>query len=732
MSDIKFDGQFDEYVSFQADFGVVTSTAAVVDPTVTEDSPNPVASSGIYTFVKDEVSAEKTSRDAAIFAESQERMKGDEDIQRYVTSKIEAEESARSSADTDLANSISELSRNTVRTINHISPDPDGNVNVEGGSGLVDDVKVNGASVVTDKVANVAVPTKVSSLENDAGYITESDIPTIPTKTSQLTNDSGFITSADVPAPYDDTEIREEISGLDDKIKDLELFKFPNVTIIGTPTINNGQISDFSATSYLKFPFLVDFRSQPFEINMAFTTGANVVNQENIFDSDYGLAFAIRNSRFVIAISTNGTSWDLGEGVGTLTVQPNTTYYIKIAWNGSQYILYYSFDGVSYIPDITKAGTAQPYPKQIYIGVGENFASVVNHFGGTINLNNANLKVNGEVFWSGMDDAGISTRADVSLSNIDADGEAKIKEVAETDSIKASLNNKIEDSALTPLRDNISTLTSQMASKQNKLTAGTNIIIENDVISASGTVSAVDDVARAGVTEVKDTLTKLDDRVDVLEKMSKGILYDFVTQTVEGNQSIPKGSHLADIQKLLGKTVVADNTLKSVNNTKVTVGTVDYPLVFNGKSAGTIRDEIDFINKEYIQRVGSVDLGDMRWSDNGAYETGREYVCIINGKANGITNMICGEFTTSAVRGFDVIRGRSANSSISICSTDTNLSSFVKSLKGTILFYELAEPIVTNITDIDSITVEPNGSMVFDTEIPLTSTVEYLRYLNEV
>ena len=46
----------------------------------------------------------------------------------------------------------------------------------------------------------IAVPTKTSDLQNDSGFITASDIPTIPTKTSQLTNDSGFITAADIPS----------------------------------------------------------------------------------------------------------------------------------------------------------------------------------------------------------------------------------------------------------------------------------------------------------------------------------------------------------------------------------------------------------------------------------------------------------------------------------------------------------------------------------------------------
>lgn len=46
----------------------------------------------------------------------------------------------------------------------------------------------------------IAVPTKTSQLQNDSGFITASDIPTIPTKTSQLTNDSGFLTKNNIVA----------------------------------------------------------------------------------------------------------------------------------------------------------------------------------------------------------------------------------------------------------------------------------------------------------------------------------------------------------------------------------------------------------------------------------------------------------------------------------------------------------------------------------------------------
>lgn len=93
------------------------------------------------------------------------------------------------------------------------------------GSGSVADVWVNGASVLDGDTAKVTVPTKVSDLSNDSGFITgytetdptvpawakASSKPTytasevgalpsstvIPSKTSDLTNDSGFITSDD-------------------------------------------------------------------------------------------------------------------------------------------------------------------------------------------------------------------------------------------------------------------------------------------------------------------------------------------------------------------------------------------------------------------------------------------------------------------------------------------------------------------------------------------------------
>ena len=53
--------------------------------------------------------------------------------------------------------------------------------------------------VYTAGLKSEIVPTNVGAFTNDAGYITEEAIPTVPTKVSELENDSNFITNSDIP-----------------------------------------------------------------------------------------------------------------------------------------------------------------------------------------------------------------------------------------------------------------------------------------------------------------------------------------------------------------------------------------------------------------------------------------------------------------------------------------------------------------------------------------------------
>lgn len=222
--------------------------------------------------------------------------------------------------------------------------------------------------------------------------------------------------------------LRRLIAWIKGALAQLRLFKFPNATIFGQPTIQDGQVSNFSATNYLQFPFLVDFAGRPWQIDCAFTTGADVSQQHNIFDSAFGLAFAFANGHFVMALSTNGTTWDLGAPEGTHRIIPNTTYYVRIAWDGSQYTLSFSIDKETYTTDIVVNSSVTLAPKQIVIGKSILNPSAI--FNGSINMNHAMLTISGKVVWQGMDDAGLATRLAIDLSNIDAAGKLRLNNIA--------------------------------------------------------------------------------------------------------------------------------------------------------------------------------------------------------------------------------------------------------------------------------------------------------------
>lgn len=238
---------------------------------------------------------------------------------------------------------------------------------------------------------------------------------------------------------YDDSDIRARINAI-------EVSKFPNLTIIGQPTINQGQLSNFSSSNYARFPFVVNFQNRPFNIKMDITTGSNIVSQENVIDSDFGLALAIRNSRFILAFSVNGTSW-AAEYQGSHQLAANTAYLLRLNWDGSTYKLEFSTDGgENYITDITFTNSQSPYPKQIYVGVGQNNGVIMNHFSGIINLNNCELVISGKTVWLGMDDVGLATRLAVDLSNIDNAG---------VDYINSLINSVVGSKTLSSFTDDL-------------------------------------------------------------------------------------------------------------------------------------------------------------------------------------------------------------------------------------------------------------------------------------
>lgn len=302
--------------------------------------------------------------------------------------------------------------------------------------------------ILEDLIINKLTPEQFAPLVPSSSeiYLVEDDVEYATVEelaTKQNITDNNLVTT--------DKTVVGAVNELDAKIKEIQLYKFPNAIIIGQPTINNGQISGFSQQNYLALPFLFDVGDRAFELNYAFRTGDNVTTAQNLFGSNYCIASYIQNGKLNVRVSSNGTSWDIVSLETSLNVLANTVYYIKIAFNKLNYTISASTDGTTYNQIGYIVNTKKPITGNVFIGIGNNQN---NPFLGVINLNRWDIRLNNSIIWEGMDDVGLATRADISLSNLDEQGEARFE------------------------------------AKQNKLTAGNNISIENNTISVTGDLGA--------------------------------------------------------------------------------------------------------------------------------------------------------------------------------------------------------------------------------------------------
>lgn len=175
-----------------------------------------------------------------------------------------------------------------------------------------------------------------------------------------------------------------------------------------------------------------------------------------------------------------------------------------------------------------------------------------------------------------------------------------------------------------------------------------------------------------------------------------------------------------------------------------------------GWSAGTARNYVDYENKRYVQCVSSVDLGTLNWvaGDSGkvGFQTSQVTGQKLTKNYNILPNIICSKYlakTQNAMWGKTSVTGITTNASVDgyVYVNDTSYTdatAFKQAMSGVILYYELASPIVTDIsTLIDddflrNIEVEAKGSITFKNSngdsyrIPVPSEEEYVVKLSEV
>lgn len=167
-----------------------------------------------------------------------------------------------------------------------------------------------------DGILDIVVPTEVSELNNDVGYITLAQVPvgfdgdynsltnkpTIPSDTGDLTNGAGYITIADIPVvPTELSELNNDVGF---------------ITINDVPTGFSGDYGDLINKPNIPTE-MSDLNNDLNFIDLSDLTWANISDKPNLFSGDYD---DLTNKP---TIPTNNNQLINGSGYITLSdVQP--------------------------------------------------------------------------------------------------------------------------------------------------------------------------------------------------------------------------------------------------------------------------------------------------------------------------------------------------------------------------------------------------------------------------
>lgn len=172
-----------------------------------------------------------------------------------------------------------------------------------------------------------------------------------------------------------------------------------------------------------------------------------------------------------------------------------------------------------------------------------------------------------------------------------------------------------------------------------------------------------------------------------------------------------------------------------------------------GWSAGTAKNYVDYENKRYVQCVQSVDLGTLSWrvGDSVSFKTFQLTGQKLTKNYDIAPNILCSKYPTKTqnelwgkINVTGITTAANVDGYVYLNDTAyTDAAAFQQAMSGVILYYELANPIVTDISSLipddflRNIEVEAGGSVTFKNSndsylIPVPSEEEYIVKLSEV
>ena len=144
---------------------------------------------------------------------------------------------------------------------------------------------------------------------------------------------------------------------------------------------------------------------------------------------------------------------------------------------------------------------------------------------------------------------------------------------------------------------------------------------------------------------------------------------------------------------------------------------------------------VDWENKQFVKRVGCVDMGTLNWTFNGV----DIFYAGISDKSKGVSNFLSGKYPKANVE-FGVMDDGTITGNASLGdiiyvkdSAYTDAATFKAAMSGVMLYYELAEPVITDLSDLlhedNLIGVEGGGTvtMVNEYGYDVPSEITYAR-----
>lgn len=183
---------------------------------------------------------------------------------------------------------------------------------------------------------------------------------------------------------------------------------YDNVQSYGSPDFNSatGIYQKPDTGSYLYVPKIFTTAGKTWEMCAKFTTAATIHQDQYVYGSLAGSSAILptlgySGPQFYFLASTDGTTWDIVYG-GTTTVQPNTTYWLKVIFTGTQYQMLSSTDGNTWTTETTVDNSTPIYNNTLYsssIGVN-HLGGGWQKFEGVIDLSGFYIKIDDELWWS--------------------------------------------------------------------------------------------------------------------------------------------------------------------------------------------------------------------------------------------------------------------------------------------------------------------------------------------